>query len=228
MKGFFPFTDYDFWAYIASGFVFLFALDHSLQTTIFQRPTWTVVEGLIAVSVAYAVGHLLAGFASAILERRFVRNYLGSPSALLLGAARGPKWFRYLYPEFFEALPKATIDKILARARAEGITEPGEALFWLAYDNVRQKKSTASRASIFLNLYGLCRNLSMTAIFVTAMLIVSASYHRQPTDYWWAAASAVLGCGMFLRYLKFYRHYSLEVLTAFAYSKSSKTKATTA
>ena len=139
MRSYFPFTDYDFWAYISSGFVFLFALDHSLQSAIFQRPTWTVVEGLIAVAVAYAVGHLLAGVASAVLERRFVRKFLGRPSVILLGVREGPKWFRHLYPEFCEALPKATIDKILVKARAQGITEPGEALFWLAYDNLRQK-----------------------------------------------------------------------------------------
>jgi hypothetical protein len=228
MRSYFPFTDYDFWAYISSGFVFLFALDHSLQSAIFQRPTWTVVEGLIAVAVAYAVGHLLAGVASAVLERRFVRKFLGRPSVILLGVREGPKWFRHLYPEFYEALPKATIDKILVKARAQGITEPGEALFWLSYDNLRQKKSAYSRASTFLNLYALCRNLSMTGLLVCTMLIVSALYHRQTTDYWWSAASAVLSVGMFFRYLKFYRHYSLEVLTTLAYTKSSKTKATTA
>src|SRR5271165_283291 len=227
MRSYFPFTDYDFWAYISSGFVFLFALDHSLQSAIFQRPTWTVVEGLIAVAVAYTVGHLLAGFASAVLERRFVRNYLGRPSVILLGVRAGPKWFRHLYPEFYEELPKATDDKILAKARAQGINEPGEALFWLAYDNVRTKKSAYSRVSTFLNLYGLCRNLSMTVFVVCVMLIAAAWYHHQPMDYWWSAGSEVLAVGMLLRYLKFYRHYSLEVLTAFAYSKSSKTKATT-
>ena len=227
-RSFFPFTDYDFWAYISSGFVFLFALDHSLQLAIFQRPTWTVVEGLIAVAVAYAVGHLLAGCAAAILERRFVRKYLGRPSLLLLGVREGPKWFQYVNPEFYEPLPKAIIDKILAKARTEGITEPGEALFWLAYDHIRQKKFRHARVSTFLNLYGLCRNLSMTGFRVCAMLILSALYWNRPVDYWWAAASALLGVGMLLRYLKFYRHYVLEVYTSLAYSKGSKNHTTTA
>jgi hypothetical protein len=93
MKNYLPFTDYDFWAYISSGFVFLFALDHTLQTAIFhQRSTWTIVEGLIAVAVAYVVGHLLAGLASSVLERRFVGKYLGRPSVLLLGAAGERYW----------------------------------------------------------------------------------------------------------------------------------------
>jgi hypothetical protein len=228
MRSLFPFTDYDFWAYISSGFVFLFALDHTLQSEIFQRPTWTVVEGVIAVAVAYAVGHLLAGCAAAVLERRFVRRYLGRPSLLLLGVREGPKWFQRVYPEFYEALPNTTIDKILAKARAQRITEPGEALFWLAYDNIRQKKALHARVSTFLNLYGLCRNLSMTALSVCAMLIVSALYWEKPMDYWWATASVVLGIGMFVRYLKFYRHYALEVFTSLAYSKGSKNRVTTA
>lgn len=88
MKTYFPFTDYDFWAYISSGFTFLFALDHTLQTAIFQRSTWTIIEGLIAVAVAYVAGDLLAGFASALLERRFVGKDLGRPSVLLRMPAR--------------------------------------------------------------------------------------------------------------------------------------------
>ena len=132
---------------------------------------------------------------AAVLERRFVRRYLGRPSLLLLGVREGPKWFRRIYPEFYEALPNTTIDKILAKARAQGITEPGEALFWLAYDNIRQKKALHARVSTFLNLYGLCRNLSMTALLVCAMLIVSALYWQKPMDYWWATASASSSCG---------------------------------
>jgi hypothetical protein len=157
------------------------------------------------VAVAYVVGHLLAGLASAILERRFVGKYLGRPSVLLLGTARGPRWFRSLYPEFYEALPQATIDKILSKARIQGISESGEALFWLAYDHARKRKARASRVGTFLNLYGLCHNLSMTAIIVSLMLVVSGWHRENSQDYWRAVANAILGDGMFLRYLKFYR-----------------------
>jgi hypothetical protein len=167
--------------------VFLFALDHILHTGIFQRSTWTFVEGLIAVAAAYVVGHLLAGLSSALLERRFVNKHIGKPSVILMGEVGRHKWLRYLYPEFYEPLPKATINKILAKGRSEGITEPGEALFWLAYDNVRKNRAAERRTGTFINLYGLCRNLSQTAVLVSAMLIVSAQFHGQPGDYWWAA-----------------------------------------
>jgi hypothetical protein len=102
MKSYFPFTDYDFWAYISCGFVFLFALDHVLQTAIFHRSTWTLVEGLIAVAAAYVVGHLLAGLSSALLERRFVNKHVGKPSTILLGEVGRRRRLRYVYPEFYE------------------------------------------------------------------------------------------------------------------------------
>jgi hypothetical protein len=224
MKSYFPFTDYDFWAYISSGFVFLFVLDHSLQTDIFQRPTWTIVEGLIAVAAAYVVGHLLAGVASAVLERRLVGNWLGRPSITLLGVQRGPRWFRVLYPSFYEPLPSSISDLVLKQGRAYGVTEPGEAIFWLAYDRCRKNKTAMRRLESFLNLYGLCRNLSFTAFLCAVLLCIEAWWNGRTSDYLWAIASAVLAAGMLLRYLKFYRHYSLEVLTTFAHAKDSVTK----
>jgi hypothetical protein len=213
MKSYFPFTDYDFWAYISSGFVFLFVLDHVMQTGIFDHTSWTIVEGLIAIAAAYAVGHLLAGGASAVLERRVVAKWFGRPSVTLLGAQRGPAWFRRLYPTFYDALPSKTVAAILAKGQAYGITEPGEALFWLAFDASRTNKAASRRMDTFLNLYGLCRNLSFTAFVVTPLLLLSAVLQKQTADYWWSAASVVLGVGMGFRYLKFYRHYSVEVFT---------------
>src|SRR5690348_8019154 len=104
----FPFTNYDFFGYIASGFVFIFALDHVLGTGWMVRPSWTVVEGLFAMACAYAVGHLLAGVASASIERRLVHRWLGSPSLHLFGAALPPArfprlydWFGRVYPFYF-------------------------------------------------------------------------------------------------------------------------------
>lgn len=219
MQGKFPFTDYDFWAYISTGFVFLFTLDHLLGAGLMVRPSWTVVEGLVATACAYAIGHMLAGFASAIIERRIVRKWLGSPSLTVMGDPRGPAWFRWLYPSFYEPMPAKTRESIMTRAIEHGITEPGEALFWVAFDSARSNPPSLARMSDFLNLYGMCRNLSLTGIICAAMLGGAAWWCGRPDDYLWAALGAVLGIGMFFRYLKFYRHYSVEVFTTFAHSK---------
>lgn len=219
MKGAFPFTDYDFWAYISAGFVFLFALDHVVQAGMMVRPSWTVVEGFFAVACAYATGHLLAGLASALLERRLIRKGLGTPSVILFDETVGPAWFRSLYPSFYERLPEETRKAVFVKAAESGITNPGEGLFWAAFDTAKASASASVRMSAFLNQYGMCRNLSLTALICAVMLAVSGWWFTRPDDYWWAAAALLLGTGMLLRYLKFYRHYAVEIFTTYAHAK---------
>jgi hypothetical protein len=212
----FPFTNYDFFGYIASGFVLIFAIDRVLETGWMIRPSWTVVEGMFVLACAYGVGHLLAGLASALIERRFVRRYLRPPTQHLLGAGGGPAWFKKIYPVYFEPLPNTTQDRIRERAAAAGITEPGEAMFWAAFDVAKNKKAAYKRMSDFLNNYGLCRNLSFTA-GLCALLLLGVG-HR--SDVGWAIAAMILSVGMLFRYLKFYRHYALEVFTTYAHAES--------
>lgn len=219
MRNQFPFTDYDFWAYISAGFMLLFALDHVAEAGLMIRSTWTLVEGLFAMACAYAVGQLLAGVASAILERRLVARWLGPPSVTLLGVQRGPHWFRRIYPSFYEPLPEEMRTAILAKAHERGIANPGEALFIAAFDATRSNETSMDRMSAFLNLYGFCRNLSLTAVLCAVLLAIGAVWFSRTADYWWTGAAIVLGVGMFLRYLKFYRHYAIEVYTTFAHSK---------
>jgi hypothetical protein len=218
----FPFTNYDFFGYIASGFVFIFALDHVLGTGWMLRQSWTVVEGLFVTACAYAVGHIIAGFASALLERRFARRWLGPPALHLFGAGNAPAWFRRIYPVYFEPLPEETQSKVRQHAAAEGITKPGEPMFWAAFTVAKNDRAAYRRMSDFLNNYGLCRNLAFTAAVCSVMLLYSAWRWSRPEDDWWAAASLVLAAGMLLRYLKFYRHYALEVFTTYAYAKRKK------
>lgn len=219
MRGWFPFTDYDFWAYIAAGFVFLFALDHVLQTGWMLRKDWTVVEGLLATACAYAIGHILAGLASALIERRLVRRWLGSPSETLLGDGKGPVWFRRIYPSYYEPLPDEIRDAVFASAKAVKINKPGEAMFWAAFNAARPNKAAMARMDTFLNQYGMCRNLAFTAFICAALLCGSAYWHHTSDDYWWSLAAVVLALGMLLRYLKFYRLYSVEVFTSYAYGE---------
>jgi hypothetical protein len=218
----FPFTNYDFFGYISSGFVFIFALDHVLGAGWMVRQSWTVVEGLFATACAYAVGHLLAGFASALIERRIARRWLGPPALHLFGAGHGPAWFRKLYPVYFEPLPAETQAKVREKTAVEGITHPGEGMFWAAFTVAKSDKTAYRRMSDFINNYGLCRNLAFTAAICSAMLVFSAWRWSRPDDLWWAAGGLVLAGGMVLRYLKFYRHYALEVFTTYAHAKPKK------
>jgi hypothetical protein len=124
------------------------------------------------------------------------------------------------YPVYFEPLPPETQSNIREKAKKEGVSEPGEGMYWVCFNTARENKAASRRISDFLNLYGLCRNLSFTAAVSAIILIGSAFYWDRASDLWWAGASVFLSAGMLLRYLKFYRHYALEVFTCYAFTKT--------
>src|SRR4051794_34978690 len=86
MKSYFPFTDYDFWAYLASGCLLLFSVDYAIMGGRFMfREHWPFVEIVLAVSLAYAVGQLSTSLSSPILEHWLARSVLYPPISLQVG-----------------------------------------------------------------------------------------------------------------------------------------------
>jgi hypothetical protein len=82
--------------------------------------------------------------------------------------------------------------------------------------------------SSFLNLYGFSRNISFS-LFLSALILglgvaTSGSRPGGVGEYagWAALAAAVAGIGMFYRYLKFYREYTVEVFRSCAEKDSVK------
>lgn len=63
----YPVHQLRFCAYLSAGFLLLFAVDQAAATKLLMRDSWTVVEGVIAVSLAYVVGQLVP---LALLRRR--------------------------------------------------------------------------------------------------------------------------------------------------------------
>lgn len=84
MRAYLPFTDYDFWAYFSAGSLVLFAIDSAFATGWAVHSPWTVVEIVVAVGAAYISGQLIAGVASAVLERILLRSVLGLPVLALM------------------------------------------------------------------------------------------------------------------------------------------------
>lgn len=83
-----PFSDYDFWGYLSAGFLLLYVVDSVIGTNHLTKDSWTVVEGVIAFSAAYAVGHLTAGVSSFTLT--FLAGAaLGSYVQTMTGFAQG-------------------------------------------------------------------------------------------------------------------------------------------
>lgn len=220
-----PFTSYDFWAYLSAGFLLLFAVDSAADTKLLMRDSWTLVQGVVAVSMAYAVGHIIASLSSWVFERGLVGKLLGYPRDVLFNKSNAPNWLRMLLGAYFQPLPNETQLAALHKSEKTGVKAPGEALFWLAFAYARQTKAVMDRLDNFLNLYGFCRNIALVAFIDAAILYWSYMQPKGPSEHLiWARFALVVGVGMTLRYLKFYRLYASEVITAYACGQEKETR----
>lgn len=215
-----PFTSYDFWAYLSAGFLLLFVADQVAGTGLLSRDSWTIVQGVVAVASAYAVGQLVASASSLVFERLLVGKVLGFPRDVVFGRVNAPAWLRACIPGYFKALPDETKKRALEKAATEGVTSAGEALFWAAYGRARSDSLVMGRLDNFLNLYAFCRNTALVAFVDAALLYWSFQWNGGPEAYLhWSWAATAIGVGMTFRYLKFFRHYAVEVLTSYAYGR---------
>lgn len=217
MEKYFPFSDYDFFGYLASGLYFWFSLDFVLNDSRTLNAGWTVPQSLFVIAVAYITGHLIAGFAKAINEDLLVARILGRPLAVLMGRKQQSIFFRRLLPRYYMPAPQHTRDLVFERARAKGIDSVGEDLFAFVYAASRKIERAAKRADGFLNLYGLCRNVSMSAGAILIVCLLHRALQSVDVDAWFLIGTAVVMIGMFGRYLKFYRLFVLELINSCAY-----------
>ncbi len=219
----FPFTSYDFWAYLSAGFLLLFAIDQASSTHLLMRDSWTLVQGAVAVSVAYVVGQLVASASSFLFEKLLVGKLLGYPRNVLFGQPKARRWVQWLLPSYFEQLPESTRKAALDKGQKVGVDQPGEALFWPAHTLGRATPTVSTRLDNFLNLYGFCRNAAFVAFVDSAVLYWSYLQPKGPEEHLlWSRLALFVGIGMMLRYLKFYRHFAVEVFTSYAWAKDEE------
>lgn len=216
----FPFTSYDFWAYLASGFLLLAAIDLAAGTGLLMLEGWTWPQTAVAVACAYVAGQLTAGMSSTIFERGLVGGVLGFPRDNLFAQTKVQGWRRWCLGAYYAALPPKTQEAALAKGKALGVDGPGEQLFWPAFTTAKQDKKAMERMENFLNMYGFARNLALVAFIDAAILGWSYNWHGGPSLHGnLALLCLVVGVGMTFRYVKFLRHYGVEVFTTFAYAK---------
>ena len=214
----FPFSTYDFWGYLSAGFLLLFVVDQVAGTFLLMRETWTIVQGIIAVSCAYVAGHLVASMSSWLFERIVVGMFLGYPSNVLFKQPKAWKFVQKMLPGYFQPLPEETQLAALNRAKQKGVLLPGQALFGAAYVQIKGVSSVAVRLANFLNMYGFCRNIAFVALLDAALLYWSyLRPHGAPNHLLWSRIALFVSVGMFIRYLKFFRHYAVEVFSSYAY-----------
>jgi hypothetical protein len=217
-----PFSVYDFFGYLASGFVLLVAADFAFDGGWLLREKFPPVLALFLVTLAYVTGHIVANISSFVLERKFLRGVLRSPEETMFGHRRSSRWAS-IFPGFYDPLPNETQERVLERAkRVAGIERPGRGLFFHCHPIVKREEATLVRLNTFLQLYGFCRNVCMSAFLAVPLLGIGVARdaiarHVVATDkLLWIGVAIVAAVGMLYRYLKFFREYTAEVFRTYA------------
>jgi hypothetical protein len=221
-----PLSVYDTFGYLAAGFLLLAATEYAFDGNWLIERDWKPGSAVFFITVAYILGHILANIASYLLEHLLVREFLKSPEELLFAGQseqQSRSWLQFLFPVYHKPFPEKTKARILEAAAREGFDEAGRALFLHAFAVVKQDKPTLERLNTFLNLYGFCRNICLALLVSVLILVVGAAYHGI-TAGWnasdthkllFAMTALVASLGMLYRYLKFFRHYTMEVLNSY-------------
>jgi len=217
-----PFSIYDFFGYLAAGFVCLASIDFAFSGGWLLDADPKLIPGIVLVFIAYVIGHAVAHVAWSFIEERFVRDVLTSPEETMFADSITSRWAR-VFPGFYKPLPPETKEAVLESAAEAGITKPGRGLFYHCQSIALRDEATRERLGTFQNLYGFARNLVVAGLFSAFVLIVGAFrgiIENPRVIHWdallWCAASLGLAIIMLYRYLKFFRHFTSEVFRSYA------------
>jgi hypothetical protein len=210
-----PFSVYDFFGYLASGFLFIFAAIYvGTKKSIFCYDL-NFVASVFVILVVYTIGHILAIPAKLFYERLVVERWLKPPAEILFRKNSPTTFLEKLFTEYYDSYPGEVIDKIETKAVNDGVWSDKKALFHYAYSKVRQNTALLSRQDVFLSLYGFCRNLSFTLLLVLLFIFFGGWHRGFLLNLIVCYASILASLGLFYRYLKFFRQYSYELFLSY-------------
>lgn len=230
MKDWFPLTNYDFYAYLTTGMVVLAAFDRAFMGSSLANETdWGIVSGVFWAAIAYLIGHIIAMPSSAILEHWIAKRVLLDPTIVILGLKKRRKREHCFgtvvgareYEPFSLDYSKVIITKLCEALSVQEDEIESEAAFQYAFPRARSLADSANRMDNFLNLYGLCRNVSFASFLGTMFLLCLAVQTGERIDALLAVGAAVLSLGLFMRFIKFYSAFTREVFRAFEKSHTS-------
>ena len=226
MNNWFPFTDYDFYAYLTSGMIVLFSLDYGATGgEIAFKESWPFVHIVFVIAVAYLTGQVVASIASVILEHGVARRVLRPPVAIMLelGKPRFGERFvgRWIVGRYYAPLPGSVRTVILQKIggtlekSANEVRDPEE-VFQVAFPEVTRIDSARKRMEDFRRLYGFSRNITLAGFVGVAAIGYRAESVDSGNLWWLAVLVFVVSIMMFGRFLKFYSAYGAEVLRTYA------------
>lgn len=230
MKNYFPFTDYDFYAYLTSGALFLAVVDFAMsEAAMVTRADWTFVQVVLAVASAYVIGHIIATFAQLIIESFLVSTVFAKPMQLQLGFQKpnfAERCIGKLVGRYYEPLDDSLQEKIKESARSQ-IAKTGpsdlsaEAVFQIGYRKSFADTGVRARLDSFLNQYGFCRNISFVALAATVVFTWRAVTTSNEYEWTFVILSFAVALGMFVRFIKFYSSFQAEVIRCLLIDRKS-------
>lgn len=223
MKSWFPFTDYEFYAYLTSGMLLIAAVDYTMTGGVLvNRTDWTVVDGVFWGAMAYLAGHILAIPSAVLLEHFLARTILRPPVTVLL-ELKPRRWLERMIAWVFGireyrpmpyAVRSAINSKICNLLGVSQLADPEEA-FQVIFPHARSVSDCATRLDTFINQYGFARNVSFAAICAAILLWREMTITPTPQLQWLLLGAIALAVGFFLRFIKFYAAYAAEALRTF-------------
>lgn len=220
-----PFSIYDFFGYLSSGYLILAALDIASGGAWLAKKEIPPLVLVLSLIVAYVVGHIAAHFAGGLLERGLVGRYLGASEEVLFGKHDAGRLKKAAFSGYYRPLPRETQQRVLRRAKEwAGIKVVGRGLFFHCHPLVLRIPIVAERLGTFLNIYGFCRNIA-ASLLLTSLILGLALVNGMPTlissipmgnGFMLVTAPMLAAIFMIYRYLTFYRNYTAEVLRAYA------------
>ncbi len=220
MKSYFPFTDYDFYAYLTSGALFLSVIDFAMnEAKLVTLSDWTFVQIVVAVAASYVIGHILATLAQLLIETFIVSKVISKPITLQLGYDQPnvvERFIEVLVGRYYGPLDEAVQEKVKNEARlvlSKTMDDPlpAESVFQAGFRRSFSVNGARSRIDSFLNQYGFCRNISLVALLATIIFAWRAYCTEFPYENLLVFGSMLIFVGMFVRFIKFYSSFQAEV-----------------
>lgn len=210
-----PFSVYDFFGYLACGFLLCATYDFTFGGQVLLVEKLPTTYAIFWTVMAYIIGHINANLSLWILEKNFVGRFLGKPEKILLNESLNFKWRKIIFPGYYSRINEEICNRISSKAEKLGVEGGPETLFHHVRNYVKHDSTTWMRIEVFLERYGFCRNTSF-ALFLSALILVISKIFNNNCEHSKYALFAFIGSlGMLYRYLKFYRQYSFEIFTAY-------------
>ncbi|TWO68068.1 hypothetical protein FN976_24335 [Caenimonas sedimenti] len=213
----FPFDPYDFFGYLATGLLALFALQIIIGVPEILGKDLKALEIAAVTLAAYVVGQILATPAKFFLEDLLARAILKAPSMNLMRARR--PWYGYVFYQYCTPLAPSARERVLAKVKQEATkTLGGEDLFVHVRfrEYVCTNEKLIARINAFLNKYGFARNLSFACLAAGIAILATRPMDWNDVTVRYGVLALAAGIGLLFRFLKFYRQYTYELFNVYA------------